>query len=258
MPTTETVAACKDTTLPRHVAIIMDGNGRWAKLRGKFRVSGHKAGVKSVRAAVSFAHQLQLEALTLFAFSSENWRRPKDEVTALMGLFMTVLGSEVKKLHRNNIRLKVVGNWAGFSDHLQRKIAEAQQLTANNTGLVLNIAANYGGRWDITQACRQVAERVALGELTAADISEDDISNAICMNDLASVDLLIRTGGEQRISNFLLWQLAYAELHFTPVLWPDFNEAAFSDAIAAFVSRERRFGCTGEQIRALLKANSSA
>ncbi|MBO1519758.1 polyprenyl diphosphate synthase [Oceanisphaera pacifica] len=254
MPTTETVAACKDTTLPRHVAIIMDGNGRWAELRGKFRVSGHKAGVKSVRAAVRFAHQLNLDALTLFAFSSENWRRPKEEVSALMSLFMTVLGSEVKKLHRNNIRLKVVGNWDGFSDSLQRKIADAQALTANNTGLTLNIAANYGGRWDITQACRQAAEQVAGGKIAAADINEDYLNNLMCMSDLAAVDLLIRTGGEQRISNFLLWQLAYAELHFTPVLWPDFDEAAFSDAIAAFVSRERRFGCTGEQIRALLKA----
>ncbi|MFD1007315.1 polyprenyl diphosphate synthase [Oceanisphaera ostreae] len=256
MPTTESMASFEHSTLPRHVAIIMDGNGRWAKLRGKLRVSGHKAGVKSVRAAVSFAHQLKLEALTLFAFSSENWRRPEDEVSALMSLFIAVLGSEVKKLHRNNIRLQVIGARSGFSAHLQRKIADAEALTANNTGLTLNIAANYGGRWDITQACRRAAEQVANGELNAGDIDEDYLNGLMNMADLAPMDLLIRTGGEQRISNFLLWQLAYAELHFTQVLWPDFDETAFSNAIAAFVSRERRFGCTGEQIRALLKAES--
>lgn len=243
--------------LPRHVAIIMDGNGRWAEQRGKFRVSGHKAGVKSVRAAVRFAYQLKLEALTLFAFSSENWRRPEDEVSALMSLFITVLGSEVKKLHRNNIRLKVVGERRGFSEHLQRKIADAESLTANNTGVTLNIAANYGGRWDITQASRRLAEQVAAGTLVPTDINEQLLSEHMQLADLAPVDLLIRTGGEHRISNFLLWQLAYAELYFTPVLWPDFGEEAFSDAIAAFVSRERRFGCTGEQIRAMLVEGKS-
>ncbi|GAA3706557.1 polyprenyl diphosphate synthase [Oceanisphaera sediminis] len=237
--------------LPRHVAIIMDGNGRWAEQRGKFRVSGHKAGVKSVRAAVSFAYRLKLDALTLFAFSSENWRRPEDEVSALMSLFIAVLGSEVRKLHRNNIRLRVIGDHRGFSEHLQRKIADAEALTAANTGLTLNIAANYGGRWDITQACRRAAEQVAAGKLDPADITEHQLGSLMTMADLAQVDLLVRTGGEQRISNFLLWQLAYAELHFTPVLWPDFDEAAFSEAIAAFVARERRFGCTGAQIRAL-------
>ena len=243
--------------LPRHVAIIMDGNGRWAEQRGKFRVSGHKAGVKSVRAAVRFAYQLKLEALTLFAFSSENWRRPEDEVSALMSLFITVLGSEVKKLHRNNICLKVVGERRGFSEHLQRKIADAENLTANNTGVTLNIAANYGGRWDITQASRRLAEQVAAGTLVPTDINEQLLSEHMQLADLAPVDLLIRTGGEHRISNFLLWQLAYAELYFTPVLWPDFGEEAFSDAIAAFVSRERRFGCTGEQIRAMLVEGKS-
>ncbi|GGB50099.1 ditrans,polycis-undecaprenyl-diphosphate synthase ((2E,6E)-farnesyl-diphosphate specific) [Oceanisphaera marina] len=253
MPASQTMAAFEHSAqLPRHVAIIMDGNGRWAEQRGKFRVSGHKAGVKSVRVAVSFAHQLKLDALTLFAFSSENWRRPEEEVSALMSLFIAVLGSEVKKLHRNNIRLKVIGDWSDFSAHLQRKIADAEALTANNSGLTLNIAANYGGRWDITQACRRAAKQVASGKLDAADINEDYLNGLMNMADLAPVDLLIRTGGEQRISNFLLWQLAYAELHFTPVLWPDFDDTAFSEAIAAFVGRERRFGCTGEQIRALL------
>ncbi|MBM7454584.1 undecaprenyl diphosphate synthase [Oceanisphaera litoralis] len=253
MPASQTMAAFDDPSqLPRHVAIIMDGNGRWAEQRGKFRVSGHKAGVKSVRAAVSFAHQLKLDALTLFAFSSENWRRPEDEVSALMSLFIAVLGSEVHKLHRNNIRLRVIGDHGGFSEHLQRKIADAERLTAANTGLTLNIAANYGGRWDITQACRHAAEQVATGELDPDDITEHHLGSLMTMADLAQVDLLIRTGGEQRISNFLLWQLAYAELHFTPVLWPDFDETAFSEAVAAFVGRERRFGCTGAQIRALV------
>lgn len=253
MLTTDPMAALEHSpSLPRHVAIIMDGNGRWAEQRGKFRVSGHKAGVKSVRAAVSFAHQLKLDALTLFAFSSENWRRPEDEVSALMSLFIAMLGSEVKKLHRNNIRLQVIGEHQGFSHHLQRKIADAQALTAGNTGLTLNIAANYGGRWDILQACRQTAEQVASGQLAVSEITEDSLSALMCMSELNPVDLLIRTGGEQRISNFLLWQLAYAELYFTDVLWPDFDDTAFSEAVAAFASRERRFGCTGAQIRALL------
>ena len=253
MPTTESMAALEQLTpLPRHVAIIMDGNGRWAQQRGKLRISGHKAGVKSVRAAVSFAHQLKIEALTLFAFSSENWRRPADEVSALMSLFMVVLGTEVKKLHRNNIRLQIIGERGGFSHSLQRKIAEAEALTVANTGLTLNIAANYGGRWDIVQASRHMAEQVLSGERAVADITEASLNDVMSMSNLSPVDLLIRTGGEQRISNFLLWQLAYAELYFTDTLWPDFDDTAFSEAIAAFVARERRFGCTGEQIRALL------
>lgn len=247
-----TAAPNNDARLPRHVAIIMDGNGRWAEQRGKFRVSGHKAGVKSVRAAVTFGYKLGLDALTLFAFSSENWRRPEEEVSALMSLFIAVLGSEVRKLHHNNIRLCIIGDRSAFAPHLQRKINDAERLTANNTGLTLNIAANYGGRWDITQAARLLAEQVAGGELKAEDITEEQLDKHIQMAELAPVDLLIRTGGEQRISNFLLWQLAYAEFYFTPVLWPDFGEDAFSEAIAAFVSRERRFGCTGAQIRELL------
>ncbi|OXY81859.1 polyprenyl diphosphate synthase [Oceanimonas doudoroffii] len=253
-----TAATDEQSRLPRHVAIIMDGNGRWAEQRGKFRVSGHKAGVKSVRAAVSFGYRLGLEALTLFAFSSENWRRPQDEVSALMSLFIAVLGSEVRKLHRNNIRLRIIGDRSAFAPHLQRKIDDAERLTANNTGLTLNIAANYGGRWDITQAARALAERVADGSLSPADIDEAALHQQIQLSDLPAVDLLIRTGGEQRISNFLLWQLAYAELYFTPVLWPDFGEEAFSDAIAAFVGRERRFGCTGAQIRELLEHKAGA
>lgn len=211
-----TAAPNNDARLPRHVAIIMDGNGRWAEQRGKFRVSGHKAGVKSVRAVVTFGYKLGLDALTLFAFSSENWRRPEEEVSALMSLFIAVLGSEVRKLHHNNIRLRIIGDRSAFAPHLQRKIDDAERLTANNTGLTLNIAANYGGRWDITQAARLLAEQVAGGELKAEDITEEQLDKHIQMAELAPVDLLIRTGGEQRISNFLLWQLAYAEFYFTP------------------------------------------
>ncbi|MDP5291648.1 polyprenyl diphosphate synthase [Oceanimonas sp. CHS3-5] len=255
MPAT---AAFEGQPLPRHVAIIMDGNGRWAEQRGKFRVSGHKAGVKSVRAAVSFGYRLGLDALTLFAFSSENWRRPEDEVSALMSLFIAVLGSEVRKLHRNNIRLRIIGDRSAFAPHLQRKIDDAERLTASNTGFTLNIAANYGGRWDITQAARGLAEQVARGELAPAEITESLLNEHIQLADSTPVDLLIRTGGEQRISNFLLWQLAYAEFYFTPVLWPDFGEDAFSDAIAAFVGRERRFGCTGAQIREQLAQKTDA
>lgn len=238
--------------LPRHVAIIMDGNGRWAQQRGKMRVFGHKAGVNAVRDAVSVASRLGLSALTLFAFSSENWRRPESEVSALMELFIHVLGGEVKKLHKSNIRLRITGERSRFSSRLQDKVAAAEALTANNTGLILNVAANYGGRWDITQAAAALAVEVQAGHLAPEQIDEDALARHLSTHGLPDVDLLIRTGGDHRISNFVLWQAAYAELYFTPVLWPDFDAVVFSEAIASFASRERRFGCTGEQIRALL------
>lgn len=238
--------------LPRHVAIIMDGNGRWAQQRGKMRVFGHKAGVNAVRDAVSVASRLGLSALTLFAFSSENWRRPESEVSALMELFIHVLGGEVKKLHKSNIRLRITGERSRFSSRLQDKVAAAEALTANNTGLILNVAANYGGRWDITQAAAALAVEVQAGHLAPEQIDEDALARHLSTHGLPDVDLLIRTGGDHRISNFVLWQVAYAELYFTPVLWPDFDAVVFSEAIASFASRERRFGCTGEQIRALL------
>ena len=238
--------------LPRHVAIIMDGNGRWAQQRGKIRVFGHKAGVNAVRDAVSVASRLGLSALTLFAFSSENWRRPESEVSALMELFIHVLGGEVKKLHKSNIRLRITGERSRFSARLQDKVAAAEALTANNTGLILNVAANYGGRWDITQAAIALATEVQAGHLAVSQIDEDALARHLSTHGLPDVDLLIRTGGDHRISNFVLWQAAYAELYFTPVLWPDFDAVVFSEAIASFASRERRFGCTGEQIRALL------
>lgn len=227
---------------PRHVAIIMDGNGRWAKNQGKLRISGHKAGVKSVRRAVSFAVSNNLEALTLYAFSSENWSRPPQEVTALMELFVWALDSEVKSLHKHNVRLRVIGDTSRFSPRIQERIRRSETLTANNSGLTLNIAANYGGRWDIIEGVKKLAEQVQEGLLRPDQIIEESLTSQLCMQELAPVDLVIRTGGEHRISNFLLWQIAYAEFYFTDVLWPDFDEHVFEGALNAFSLRERRFG----------------
>ncbi|MBT8438809.1 MAG: di-trans,poly-cis-decaprenylcistransferase [Gammaproteobacteria bacterium] len=235
-------------TTPRHVAIIMDGNGRWAKRQGKPRHAGHRAGVKSVRSSVEYSVKQGVEVLTLFAFSSENWQRPEKEVSMLMELFMTALKSEVKKLHKNNVRLKIIGDRTAFSDKLQKQIQQAEDKTAENTGLILQIAANYGGRWDITQSVRKLAEDVNKGQLDPGDINEETIRKSLSFADLPEVDLFIRTGGDLRISNFILWQAAYAELYFTPVLWPDFNEAAYQQALNDFAGRQRRFGKTGEQL----------
>ncbi|WP_114194493.1 (2E,6E)-farnesyl-diphosphate-specific ditrans,polycis-undecaprenyl-diphosphate synthase [Edaphovirga cremea] len=229
---------------PRHVAIIMDGNGRWAKRQGKLRIFGHKAGVKSVRRAVSFAASHNLDALTLYAFSSENWNRPAQEVSALMELFVRALDSEVKSLHKHNVRLRVIGDISRFSARLQERIHRSEVLTENNDGLTLNIAANYGGRWDIIQGMRTLAEQVAAGTLRPDEITEEALDAKVCLQELAPVDLVIRTGGEHRISNFLIWQIAYAELYFTDVLWPDFDELVFEGALNAFAQRERRFGGT--------------
>ena len=249
---TITKDAITQQSLPRHVAIIMDGNGRWAQAKGKPRVFGHKKGVEAVRDAVKFCRQFNIESLTLFAFSSENWRRPEQEVSTLMELFMFVLTNEVKKLDKNNVKLKIIGDISRFSEKLQESVLSAEQKTANNTGLTLNVAANYGGQWDIAQAAKSLAQQVKSGDMQVDDIDEQSISQHISMAEQAPLDLLIRTGGDLRISNFLLWQAAYAELYFTETLWPDFNEQAFADAIACYVSRERRFGCTGEQIKELL------
>lgn len=249
---TITKDAITQQSLPRHVAIIMDGNGRWAQAQGKPRVYGHKKGVDAVREAVKFSRRLGIESLTLFAFSSENWRRPEQEVSTLMELFMLVLTKEVKKLNANNVKLKVIGDISRFSEKLQKSVHAAELKTVDNTGLTLNIAANYGGRWDIAEAAKKVGEKVALGQLTVNDITETELAKHVSMSEQAPLDLLIRTGGDLRISNFLLWQAAYAELYFTDTLWPDFNEQAFADAVACYVSRERRFGCTGEQIKQLL------
>ncbi|KAE9530258.1 di-trans,poly-cis-decaprenylcistransferase [Testudinibacter aquarius] len=228
--------------MPKHVAIIMDGNGRWAKEKGKLRLVGHKNGVQAVRKAVTFAAKQQIQSLTLYAFSSENWARPASEVSGLMDLFMLALNREVSKLHKNNIKLQILGDVSQFNRTLQKKIAEAEALTAKNSGLILNIAANYGGHWDIVQASQKLARRVQQGELEPEMITAALFQQTLVTEQQAPVDLLIRTSGEQRISNFLLWQLAYAELYFSPVLWPDFDEREFAQAIAVFQQRERRFG----------------
>lgn len=239
--------------LPKHIAIIMDGNGRWAKAQGKPRVFGHKNGVAAVRKTITTAARLGIKAVTLFAFSSENWRRPEEEVGVLMELFITVLSTEVKRLHKNGLRLRVIGDTSRFNQRLQQKIAQAEALTANNSGMVINIAANYGGKWDITEAAKQVARQVQQGDLSVEEITESVITQHLTMADLPEVDLLIRTSGECRISNFLLWQLAYAEIYFTPIYWPEFNEDSLIEAVTWFIERERRFGCTGEQVRALME-----
>ena len=228
--------------IPQHVAIIMDGNGRWAKQQGKLRIFGHQNGVKAVRSAVNFAAKHQIKVLTLYAFSSENWRRPEAEVSALMSLFMKALDNEVKQLHKHNIRLNIIGDKSQFSESLQQRIAKSEALTANNTGLILNIAANYGGDWDILTATKRLAEQVKLGQIAPDEITCQMLQDNLSTGTQPPVDLLIRTSGEQRISNFLLWQIAYAELFFTPVLWPEFNEQHFSEAIIAYQQRDRRFG----------------
>ncbi|HEH9647773.1 TPA: di-trans,poly-cis-decaprenylcistransferase [Pasteurella multocida] len=228
--------------IPQHVAIIMDGNGRWAQQKGKMRIFGHKNGVKAVREAVSYARKVGIKVLTLYAFSSENWNRPKKEVNALMALFMQALDLEVKKLHKNNIKLNILGDVTGFSASLQNKIHQAEKLTENNTALTLNIAANYGGCWDIVQATKSLAQQVKEGKLAVDEINAQVLQQALVTKEQPQVDLLIRASGEQRISNFLLWQIAYAELYFSDVLWPDFNEKEFNEAIIAYQQRHRRFG----------------
>ncbi len=246
--TTDSVLDNVSTNVPQHIAVIMDGNGRWAQAQGKGRVAGHKAGVESVRAVVRGARKADVKALTLFAFSSENWKRPEKEVGVLMDLFMFVLTKEVKRLHKNNIRFQVIGDVSRFSDKLQKSIAKSEQLTEKNTGLVLSVAANYGGRWDIANAAKQLASQVKNNEITLEDIDEHSLDKQTCLADLPALDLLIRTGGDYRISNFLLWQAAYAEFYFTDTLWPDFDEVELVQAIEVFQQRERRFGKTGEQV----------
>ena len=237
-----------NNTVPRHVAIIMDGNGRWAEKRNKARVMGHRAGVEAVRGVVEHCAKQGVEVLTLFAFSSENWRRPEKEVGLLMELFMTALGREVKRMHKNNVRLRIIGHTERFSTALQGRITKAEELTKNNSGLTVVIAANYGGRWDIAQAAKLLAELVRDGKLLAEDITPELMGSYVSLNELPEPDLFIRTGGEKRISNFLLWQLAYTELYFTDTLWPDFDKKSLSDAVASFSLRQRRFGQTGKQV----------
>jgi len=231
--------------VPRHIAIIMDGNGRWAKRRFLPRMAGHKRGVEAVRRIVRACGERRVEYLTLFAFSSENWRRPPEEVSFLMRLFVLSLEQEVSKLHENGVRFKVIGDLSRFEPELARLIRAAEDLTAGNTRLTLTVAANYGGRWDILQAVkRMLAERPEL----ASSFGESDLAPHFALGHTPEPDLFIRTGGEQRISNFLLWQLAYTELYFTDTLWPDFDAAALDAAIASYQRRERRFGRTSEQL----------
>ncbi|MGB8855520.1 MAG: polyprenyl diphosphate synthase [Burkholderiales bacterium] len=232
--------------VPRHVAIIMDGNGRWAKKRFLPRFEGHRRGVETVREIILACLDQGVDYLTLFAFSSENWRRPEEEVSVLMKLFMMVLQKEVKKLQEKNVRLKLVGDMTAFSPEINRLIVESEQLTRNNTALTLSICANYGGRWDIVNAThRLLADKPQL----AQSFTEQDLGPFLAMAHAPEPDLFIRTGGEQRISNFLLWQLAYSEMYFSDVLWPDFDAAELAKAIASYQQRERRFGRTSEQLK---------
>ncbi|HKC31390.1 MAG TPA: polyprenyl diphosphate synthase [Burkholderiales bacterium] len=238
--------------VPRHVAIILDGNGRWAKGRRLPRIAGHRRGVEAVRETVRACVERGVEYLTLFAFSSENWRRPADEVALLMQLFQVALSNEVDKLHRNGVRLKVVGDTERFDPAIRRLIEQGEKLTAENRRLTLTIAANYGGRWDILQALsRLMAQRPAAAD---APLDESALAPYLAMSYAPEPDLFIRTGGERRISNFLLWQLAYSELYFTDTLWPDFDAAALDAAFASYRQRERRFGRTGEQAAAAKRA----
>ncbi|MYL22268.1 di-trans,poly-cis-decaprenylcistransferase [Halomonas alkaliantarctica] len=234
--------------LPSHVAIIMDGNNRWARGRGLSGVRGHRAGVEAVRTVIQRAAERKVKTLSLFAFSSENWKRPAAEVNALMELFLMALKREVKKLHERNIRLTILGEREGFSHAIQQHIQRAETLTGENTGMHLVIAANYGGQWEIARAARELAQKVAEGEISVADVDEARMDQTIYANQMPPVDLCIRTSGEQRLSNFMLWQLAYAELYFSPLLWPDFGADAFDAALADFAQRQRRFGMTDEQL----------
>lgn len=238
--------ACGRT--PQHVAVIMDGNGRWAEERSKPRHAGHRAGVKSVKTIVEQAADAGVSYLTLFAFSSENWSRPSEEVGGLMGLFFDVLQREIDDLHRNNVKLRFVGQLDHLAPRLLKRIRAAERLTENNSGLHLIVAVAYGGRWDITNAVRRVADLVQKGELVAADVDEQVVSNSLALSGVPDPDLLIRTGGEHRISNFLLWNLAYTELYFCDCLWPDFGETEFSAALEYFARRQRRFGRTAGQL----------
>jgi undecaprenyl diphosphate synthase len=240
--------------LPQHIAIIMDGNGRWAEARGEARTVGHKAGIEPVRMCIRECARRGIGALTLFAFSSENWRRPAQEVATLMGLFVEALDREVDELHANGVRLRMIGARHQLAVRLQQRVAAAEALTANNTGLKLQVAVSYGGRWDLVEAARDLARRCASGELRPEDIDEMALSARLQLADVPDPDLFIRTGGERRISNFLLWNLAYTELWFCDTLWPEFGIADLEAALRDFTGRDRRFGLTGDQVRAVRNA----
>jgi len=235
--------------IPAHVAIVMDGNGRWAAKKNRPRTFGHQAGLKALRKIVRRCGNIGVKELTVFAFSSENWNRPRAEVRRLMDLFMRALDRETKELHENGVKICFIGDLEAFKPDMQDKIKSAMSLTAGNQRTTLNVAANYGGRWDIVNAARKTAEAFANGSIKLDEIDEEYFSRQATLGSSSDPDLFIRTGGEMRISNFLLWQCAYTEFYFTPVLWPDFSPEVLDEAIAAFQTRERRFGLTGEQLR---------
>lgn len=236
-------------TIPSHIAIIMDGNGRWARQRGKSRIEGHAAGVASVRDVVEACAQLGVSWLTLFTFSTENWKRPETEISALMQLLVRVLGRETKTLHQNGIRLQVIGDLTPLPDKVRRLLLDSMELTRENQRLTLNLAISYSGKWDISQACRRIAEAVAAGRIAPDAVNEQLIEEHLSTASIPDPELLIRTSGEFRISNFMLWQAAYSEIHFTNTYWPDFRRTQLYDAIRDFQGRERRFGQTSDQLR---------
>lgn len=238
-----------EPAIPGHIAIVMDGNGRWAKARNRPRNFGHQAGLKALRATIEHCVRLGVETLTVFAFSSENWNRPAGEVSRLMELFLKALNKEVAELHSNGICIRFIGDKSAFNTAIRKKMTEAETLTRNNQQMVANVAVNYGGRWDIIQAARQLVQLAIDEGLQPGDIDENRFASALALSDSPDPDLFIRTGGEVRISNFLLWQSAYTEFHFTPVLWPDFDAQALDQAIADYQGRERRFGKTSMQLQ---------
>ena len=244
----EELLATYDGPIPRHVAIIMDGNGRWAKQRGKMRIKGHRAGAGSVRCAVESCRYLGVDVLTLYAFSTENWHRPRGEVSGLMTLFDVYIKKERRRLVENGIRLHVIGDRSRLSKKLRKAIASLEEESAQNEEMILQVAVSYGGREEILRATRELGNKIAAGEIAADDIDEELFSSALYTEGRIDPELVIRTSGEQRISNFLLWQLAYAELYFTETLWPDFDEAALLESFGSFAARQRRFGKTGEQV----------
>ena len=238
-----------DRQFPRHIAIIMDGNGRWAKARGLPRAAGHKAGITTLRSIVEYCAKSPVQVLTVYAFSSENWRRPEEEVGLLMDLFLVALNEQINDLHSNNVNVQFIGDLERFPAKLQKSIQASKALTGGNNGLKLRIAANYGGQWDITNACRGVARAIQSGELRPEDVTEERFASFLSMSELPDPDLFIRTGGEQRISNYLLWQLAYTEMFFTDTHWPDFSTDKLAEACEWYADRQRRFGRTSEQLK---------
>jgi undecaprenyl diphosphate synthase len=244
------MSAPTSSATPRHIAVIMDGNGRWAAARALPRPAGHRMGVRSVKQIIEGCARRGVEVLTLFAFSSENWKRPKEEVSMLMGRFLEALDNEVDELHKNDIRILFIGNLQQLSTALRDRMQHATELTANNKRMTLVIAVAYGGRWDIANAARRLSERCVAGEMQPESIDETSLGASLALGSLPDPDLLIRTGGEQRISNFLLWNLAYTELYFCDTLWPDFGERELAEAIEHFGRRQRRFGLTPAQVEA--------